>query len=448
MKVIHQFYGYQINETKRCHIANYFNEAGQVVMQQLRDAQKNFPLLGNTDFKQMLYGSWKFTPDERVFITITEGQLDCLSVAEVFDCKYPVVSLPNGASAAYTVLQANLKYLNGFKYVVLAFDSDNAGQDAVDKCLKLFEPGKLRIAHWSMKDANDMLQADKASEIRHTVYNAIEYMPAPILTGQKLVDSLDAYTCKTRPWPFASANRLIAPVRIPGIYSIAAKPKRGKTEFVGEIMRDIISKGGKIAIIALEQTISQVLLRTTSQITGTDLSKIENRLLTDEEKELCQKVASQIVIFDHVTFGSHLETIIENIPYMTDGMGCEYLIFDNLSYAVSKISADERKGIDIAMTSLKDATVKYGFTLWNVCHMKRDENELSDNVSIEKIRGSQGVEMFSDYIIGLDRNVGAQDSVVRNTLIGHVLADRFTGQDTGVKFKMPYNPVTRRFEDK
>ncbi len=442
-----EFYGYQINKEKKCHIANYFNDAGQVVMQQLRDASKNFPLLGDITHKQMLYGSWLFTPDSRVFVTITEGQLDCLSVAEVFNCKYPVVSLPNGASAAYKVLQANLQYLNGFKYVILAFDNDGPGQDAINDCLSLFEPGKLRIVKWRLKDANDLLKEQNHTEIRESIYNAVEYIPAPILTGRALVDTLDAYQCNTKPWPWETANRLIAPIKIPGIYSIAAKPKVGKTEFVSEIMRDIIFKGGKVAIIALEQTIPQVLLRMTSQITGTDLSKIENRLLTADEKELCNEVASKLVIYDHITYGSHLDSIVSNLPYMTAGLGCEYVIFDNISYAASKLSSDERKGIDIAMTALKDCTVKYGFTLWNVCHMKRDDSELTEGVSIEKIRGSQGVEMFSDYVIGLERNVKSENAAVRNTLIAHVLADRMTGQDTGHSFKMHYNANTRRFEN-
>lgn len=442
-----EFYGYQINKEKKCHIANYFNDAGQVVMQQLRDVAKNFPLLGDTSHKSMLYGSWLFSPDSRVFVTITEGQLDCLSVAEAFNCKYPVVSLPNGASAAFKVLQANLQYLNGFKYVVLAFDNDGPGQEAINDCLSLFEPGKLRIAKWRLKDANDLLKEQAHDEIRQVIYNSVEYIPAPILTGRSLVDTLDKYQCKTKSYPWDSANRILAPVRVPGIYSVAAKPKVGKTEFISEIMRDEIAKGGKVAIIALEQTIPQVLLKMTSAITGTDLSKIVNRLLTPEEKELCDEVASKLVIYDHITYGSHLDGLIKNLPYMTAGLGCEYVIFDNISYAASKLSSDERKGIDIAMTALKDCTVKYGFTLWNVCHMKRDDNELAEGVSIEKIRGSQGVEMFSDYVIGLERNVKSDNTAVRNTLIAHVLADRMTGQDTGHSFKMHYNANTRRFEN-
>lgn len=441
-----RFYGYQINRAKRCHIANYFNDAGQVVMQQLRDKDKNFPLLGDSSHKQMLYGSWLFTPDPRVFITITEGQLDCLSVADVFDCKYPVVSLPNGASAAHSVLQANLKYLNGFKYIVLAFDNDKPGQDAINDCLTLFEPGKVRIVKWRLKDANELLKAKEHAEIRHSVYNAVEYIPAPILTGKALVDALDTYTCKTKPWPWDSANRIVAPIQIPAIYTLAAKPGVGKTEFVSEIMRDVIKNGGKVGIIALEQTIQQVLLRMTSQITGTDLMKIKNRLLTPEEKELCSRTAEQLVIYDHITYGSDLSTIVANLPYMTAGLGCEYIIFDNLSYAATSVAANERVGIDKAMTALKDCTVKYNFTLWNVCHLKRDDGEISDGISVDKIRGSQGVEMFSDYVIGLERNVTAETEKARNTLIAHVLKDRMSGQDTGRSFKMQYDAVSRRFK--
>jgi twinkle protein len=442
-----EFYGYQINKEKGCHIANYFNESGQVVMQQLRDSKKNFPLLGDHNYNSMLYGSWLYTSDERVFITITEGQLDCLSVAEAFDCKYPVVSLPNGVQAAYNVLQKNLKYLNGFKYVILAFDNDGPGQEAINNCLKLFEPGKLRIVKWTLKDANEHLKAQEVAKIRQLIYGAVEYIPDPILTGQALVETLDHYSCKTKLWPWKTANRIIAPIQIPAIYTLAARPGVGKTEFVSEIMRDTIQNGGKVGVIALEQTIQQVLLRITSQITGTNLSKIKNRDLTAEEKELCHKVASQLVIYDHLTHGSSLDTIIDNLPYMTAGLGCEYVIFDNVSYSATSVANNERIGIDKAMTALKDCTVKYNFTLWNVCHLKREDGEITEGVSVDKIRGSQGIEMFSDYVLGLERNTSSENPTIRNTLIAHVLKDRMTGLDTGRSFKMSYNPETRRFED-
>lgn len=439
-----EFYGYMINKEKGVHIANYFDDAGNIVMQQLRDAEKNFPILGNKEYNETLWGLDKFTANKNVFLTITEGQIDAMSVAQAFDCKYPVVSLPNGAKSAAQVIQRNMHKLTGYKYVVLAFDNDKDGKTATEQCIKLFEPGYVRVAKWALKDANDLLKADRVAEIRQTIYSAVEYVPDPVITGQALLDSLNNYQSETREWPWKIANQKIAPIRIPALYTIAAKPQTGKTEFVSEIMRDVIQSGGKVGVVALEQTVQQVLLKLTSTITGIDLTNITNRDYTEEEKESCRKVADSIVIFDHITFGSDLKNIVDAVPYMVKVFGCKFIIFDNLSYSATSLSTDERLGIDKAMIAFKESTIRHNYTLFNVVHLKRDSG-FDEGPDMDQIRGSQGVSMYSDYIIGLDRDISSESN--KNILEAHVLKDRFSGQDTGKVFKLKFNTKTRQLGD-
>lgn len=439
----YKFYGYTINRDKRCHIANYYNESGEVVMQQLRDAEKNFPLLGDKSHRKMLYGMWKFTPDERVFITITEGQLDALSVAEAFDRKYPVVSLPQGAGSAAEVLSENSKYLSGFKYIVLAFDNDKPGQEAIKSCLDLFPPGKLRIVKWPRKDANEMLMNDEVSEIRKAVYNAVEYIPAPILTGEALLDTLRGYEQKTRKWPWTAANRVISPIYIPGIYTIAAWPGVGKTVVVADIMRAVIKEGGKVGVISLEESTPKLLLKLAAMISGVNLRDIKNRPLTDAEIETARSTANSVVTFDHKTYGSDLATITENLPYIAQALKCEFIIFDNLSFSATNLSDDERRGIDKAMLALKDSSTKYNYVLFNIAHLNDDSNDYKSC----SIRGSRAVHMYSDYEIYLGRNVETDDPNDRNTLEFYIKKDRETGEDTGKSFQLRYNTKEKRFLD-
>lgn len=455
-------YGYMVNAEKQVHIANYYNAAGELAMQQVRTADKKFPIFGDKAYNDTLWGAHLFTPNENVFITITEGQIDALSVAESFECKYPVVSLPNGVRAdnngnnrAAEVLTKNKKYLDGFKYVVLAFDNDGPGNAATKACLKVLEPGKVRIARWPQKDANDMLKLGDKAGIRQVVYSAVEYIPDPILTGSQLMLSMEGSTAKTRPWPWDSANKKIRPIRIPSVISIAAKPGIGKTEFVSELMRGVIGDGGRIGVIALEQTVQGVLVRLTDSLTGSTLGDIANRAFTDEEKEQCKWVADQLVIYDHITYGSDINTIVDNIAYMVKGLNCEMIIFDNLTYSATSIGGDERRGIDKAMVALKDSTVKYNYTLINVCHFKRDDEgdslslvEGDCPVNIKNIRGSQGIELYSDLVIGLHRDKGSDNEKIRNTLQAWILKDRLPpGQDEGKMFKMRYDTKEKRLGD-
>lgn len=443
-------YGYMINREERCHVANVFDEAGNIVYQKIRTVpDKNFYSCGNKKYSDSLYGQHLFTPNPKLFVTVTEGEIDCLSVFEAFKGEFdtPVVSVLQGAASAEKAIKKNLEYLQGFKYVVLAFDNDKPGREATEVCLKLFEPGKVRVVRWPQKDASDLLQAGKGDKIRKLIWRAKEYMPEPIKTGDALIKTLDDYQTKTRNWPWGTANKTISPIHIPAVYTIAAKPAVGKTLFCSELMRDVISSGGKVGIIALEETIQKVLLKMTSALHNVDLLSIHNRELTDEEKGMCIDVADNIVIYDHITYGSDISSICANIPYMVRSCGCELIIFDNLSYSATGLAGNERIGIDKAMVQLKDSTVKYEYTLLNVCHLKRDDEEEMKPLTAESIRGSQGVEMYSDYIIGLDRDRTSDDPTIRNTLYVNVLKDRMSGQDTGEIFSLYYNKETGRLED-
>lgn len=440
-----EYAGYMINRDKGVHIANYYDDTGTVKMQQLRTGDKQFPLLGDKSFNQTLWGMHQYPANKNVFLTITEGQIDRLSVLQAFDCKYPVVSLPNGVKSAAKVLEKNMKKLLGFKHLVLAFDNDEPGRQATKECLALFDPGFVKVAHWVKKDANDHLMAGEVAEIRNTVYNAVEFIPPCVITGQALLDTLKDFKPKSLDWPWASFRKFLNPIYVPGIYTIAGLPGVGKTILMAEIMRSVVERGAKVGVISLEESVQRMLLKLTSLITGVDLKGIRNRQITEEEIELCRSTADSIVTYDHKAYGSDLLTIVDNLPYIAKSLDCEVIIFDNLSYSATGAGDDERRAIDKAMISLKDSSTKYEYVLFNICHLNDDGEEGGSGGAT--IRGSRGVQMYSDYVIHLSRDTEADNLRERNLLTFHVKKDRESGEDTGKSVKLRYNPNTQRLED-
>lgn len=435
-----EFYGYQVQKDKGVHIANYYDDAGNVKMQQHRTSDKKFPIYGDKSYNDTLWGMHKFTPSDNVFITITEGHIDALSVAQVFDCKYPVVSLPNGANSGYEVIKRNLHKLSQFKYVILAFDNDKPGREATEECISLFEPGKVRVAKWKRKDANEYfngktLEWENLAELRQTIYNAVAYLPPSILTGESLLNTLKGYNLKSIPWPWKSFNERLHGIDIPSVITIAGLPEHGKTTMMADIMRYEIKRSNKVGVISLEQSIPKLLLKTTSLLTGFDIKKIRNRDLTDEEREYCRETAESIVTHDHRTYGSDINVILKNLPYIAQALNCEVIIFDNLSYSISGGRDEERREIDRAMIALKDSSTKYEYVLFNICHL----NDNDDNK--DSIRGSRGVQMYSDYVIHISRDFET------DTLWSEVMKDREEGEDTGKKIPLKYNKITRGLED-
>jgi twinkle protein len=424
-----------------CHIANILNESGTVVAQKIRKANKEFTILGDRAALSQFYGQWLFTPNDKLFITITEGELDALSVAEAFECRWPVVSLTNGAQSAKRQIEKNLDYLHKFKYVVLAFDNDEAGKKATQECLNLFEPGKVRVCTWKEKDANDMLRKGMKRAISKCVYDAVEYMPSPIKTGEALTECLRKHRRETVPWPFDSANKMIGEIELGRVYTICARPGVGKTEMGQSLINQFVQEERNVGIIPLEQSMSEVILKTHDKIYGTHYFETKNDNLTEDVISECSRVMKHLVIYDNDVRGASLDEMKANIPYMARSGGCDVIIYDNLSYSAGTDTADWQK-LDNTITMFKTLALKYNFAFIVICHLNRKDSQLNDGNPMpheNDIRGSQGLEMFSDVVLGLWRDTKAEDEEVRNTLHAHVLKDRITGQAKGKSFALSYD---------
>ena len=144
-------------------------------------ATKEFQIIG-TNKGSGLFGQ-EANRSGGKYLTICEGELDALSVSEMFDGKWQVVSLKNGASSSARDIKDNLEYIESFDNVVLCFDQDQAGFDAIKSCQDIISVGKLKVCKLPMKDASEMLMAGKVREFTNAWWSAESYTPAGIVKG-------------------------------------------------------------------------------------------------------------------------------------------------------------------------------------------------------------------------------------------------------------------------
>ena len=125
-----EFWGYGVSNYRgqRVQVANYRDATGKLQAQKLRFANKDFSVVGNLK-KSGLYGEhlWR---DGTKFVVVTEGEIDAMSVSQVQDLKWPVVSLPSGCTSAKKAIGQSIEFLCTFDHVVIMFDNDEAGQKA------------------------------------------------------------------------------------------------------------------------------------------------------------------------------------------------------------------------------------------------------------------------------------------------------------------------------
>jgi twinkle protein len=221
---------------KPTHIMNVRNEKGELVAQKYRLPGKEFRWEGDGD--DLLYGMWLWGKGKS--ITITEGELDALSVSQAFDLKWPVVSLPNGAQSVKRTLKRCYDYLSGFDKIVLMFDMDEPGRKAVEEAALMLPAGKVFIATLPEKDANDVLKKQGPGAIVNAFWQAKPYRPDGIIRGSDLkLDDLMSATAKGFDLRCPDLNNKLLGLRKAEITLFTAGSGIGKSTLVRQLMYEL-----------------------------------------------------------------------------------------------------------------------------------------------------------------------------------------------------------------
>lgn len=435
-------------ENQKVHIANYRNQKGDIVAQKIRFADKSFKFLGNPKAVS-LYGQWLWR-DSGKMVIVTEGEIDALSVSQLQNHKWPVVSVPNGAQGAKKAIQRNLDWLEQFETVVFMFDNDRQGREAAAECALLLSPGKAKIASLPLKDANDMLVAGRGRELLDAIWEAKTFRPDGIIQGSELWELINRNEAdESIPYPWLGLSEKTHGLRKGELVTFTAGSGIGKSLTCREIAYHLLQQNQTIGYIALEENVRRSALG----LMGLHLSKplhLNREAVSDEDLRLAFEKTlgtGRVFFYDH--FGSiNSENLLRRIRFMARGFNCDWIILDHLSIVVSGIGdGDERRMIDNTMTALRSLVEELGIGLILVSHLKRPEgkgHEEGAPTSLSQLRGSGAIAQLSDLVIGLERN--QQDEHNANLTLVRVLKNRFSGE-TGVACHLRYDPDTGRLNE-
>ena len=438
-------YGVSVYQGKPCQVATYRTEQGTPVVQKLRFADKSFLMLGEKSSKDSipLYGMNLWSGGK--IVVVTEGEIDALTVSQLQGNKWPVVSVPTGASGAFKAIKTHLNWFDGFEKVILMFDQDDAGQQAALRCAELFKPGHAALAKLSMKDPNELLLAGRGDEIIREIFNAKPYRPDGIVEGKDTWEFLLKQSHKKGvSYPFDGLNVKTQGIRRGEVVTVCAGTGIGKSQLCREIALHLITLGEKVGYIALEEGLG----KTVASFVGLSLGQPIHASLepSEEVKKAWEGIAPKLVFYDH--FGSlDTDILLNRLRYMAMGLDCTFIVLDHLSIVISGIrEGDERRLIDNTMTKLRSLVEEQQIGLILVSHLRRSDGKPHEEggvTSLSHLRGSGGTAHLSDIVLGLERN---QQSDTPHETVVRVLKNRFSG-NTGVACTLTYDLTTGRMSE-
>jgi len=389
-----------------------------------------------------LFGQHLFPPKSAKYITVTEGEYDAASAFEMMGSRWPVVSVLNGTGSALQDVKNNFEYLNSFDNVVLSFDADEAGVNAVKQITALpWPPGKLRIMrHKLHKDANDYKVAGNAAAYTKEWWDAPAYMPDGLKFGSSLWQSIiHRPNHFTTEYPWAGLNKLTYGIRLSEMVIVTAETKIGKTSILKEIEYKLLmdpeikEKGYGVGFLHLEEpdydtVLGLMSIHAQKPFHLPDVEKTEEELRNAYDAVVNNE---RVVVWDH--FGSNsIEAVLNKVRHMA-ALGCKYIVLDHLSIVVSDQDGDERKRLDEIATKLKMLCMELNIALIAVIHQNR----------AGQIRGTAGVEQLANIVFKLYRDKLDPDPWRRNVTKIVVENNRFCGR-TGVACYLWWNEMTNR----
>lgn len=420
-------------------IADYRNKDGEVVAQKIRTPDKDFSTLG--DFSEVaLFGSHLWNGGKK--IVVTEGEIDCLTVSQLQNNKWPVVSVPNGAKAAKKAIARNLDYLSKFDEVVFMFDMDDPGIAAAKECAALIPVGKAKIATLSMKDPNELLLAGKGDEVVSAMWNAKSYRPDGLLSFDDVIERIRKPVEWGLPWWDDRLTQLTYGRRYKEVYTIGAGTGIGKTDWLTQQIAFDMDLNAQVGLIFLETPVDELGKRIAGKKMGC-LFHIPDAGWTPEQlNEGSEWLRGKGSLYD--SFGqTDWDVVSGHMRYMATALGIRIFYLDHLTALAD--TTDEKGSLEEIMKQLAGLAHELDVMVILVSHLSTPEgkpHEEGGRVTIRHFKGSRSIGFWSNFMFGLERNGQAENVAERHITTFRILKDRNTGRATGETLLLTYDRDT------
>lgn len=450
-------------------VAVYFpsyNQKGKLIGYTKQDLTKSkeekyhWSTIGSVNISNKLFGQEvaEKVNRRRANIVITEGQWDALSVYQslvdaVKNTKYEgieplVVSIPMGTANAVEALLHNENYIKSHDSMTIFFDDDYCtpaeikkgimkGHEAREAVASAFIDSGISlmtvVTDDGFKDASDYMQAGMSKELAKLVQ-----FGRRVYTAEKIVKAADI-----------TLEDILAP-REEGVYVdcfpklmekihgfrtgelvILTSPSGVGKSTVTSIFASAFMKNEKLGMIYLEEDNKETMQRLIASKLNVNYLKFKDNPTSVATSEEIEAAYREIVDNDRLVMLGHfgslpVSELMAKIKHMHLVEGCRYIILDHLSMVISGSAvSDERKELDIAMTTLAAFCAANDVCIIAVSHINRtaadlfkapkvkegeEEKPFWVKITKEMMRGSASLEQLSWIILGLEPEINPDRS--------------------------------------
>ena len=436
----------------------------------VRQLPKTFYTVGSMGAESDLFGQHKFRNSNSKKVLITAGEVDAMSAYAMLnkpDSEYeptPVVSAVVGETASFKQLKNHYEWLNRFEQIIVCYDNDHAGQNAVKKLVDVLPKGKMYVMNIDLKDANEMLVQDRSRHFLNAFLKAKPYTPDGVVSSAEVMDDVIVHvqTKKIPLPPFMHRLQKLMASGIPTgcIVNLGGASGQGKSTLADEMLYYwIFNSPYKVGILSLESDTGSYGTKLLSRHLETKIELIES---IDEKLELLQSedvIAKsnelwctpdgqpRFYLIDERDGG--LESVKEQIMRMIVQCDCRLIIIDPTTDLIDSLTNEQQAAF---MSWQKGLVKSHKVTIINILHTRKTvqgQKAGSTGASLheEDFHGNSSLYKSAAANILFSRNKESDDEVEKNTMYLKLTKCRWTGNTSPVAGKYYYDNKSHKLYD-
>lgn len=441
------------------------NTKGKIAGFKCRNHPKDFRYgnVGHTGGKNQLSGQAKYKGFNK-YILIVGGEEDKVAAYQMLEdnragkphiAQVHVVSPTCGENSAVKQIAAQYSFFDQYEQIIIGMDNDDAGKKAAEAIAAVLPKEKVKIALWSGKDPNKMLQDGQASQFTRDFYNSKPLISSGIAESTGLMDTVREELMRPRiklPPEWLDVERAMkGGIRQGSIVNIIGDTSVGKSTHINSLNYFwMFNAPEKVGVVSLEATAGQYTLDMLS------LHLEKNLLWIGEGEDILAYLDRPDVMAQYENLLTHesgeprfsilderdgdIKMLERQVEKLIHQYGCKIIVIDVLTDILRGTNGDLQED----HMKWQKQIVKGGITIINVLHTRKPVNSDGSwrKATEYDAFGSSTFVQSAAYNIVISRDKMNNDPIVKNTT--HVDMPKCRGGETGEIMQLIYDVETRR----
>lgn len=383
---------------------------------------------------------------------ITEGQKDTMALWQVLrrysnltDYVPAVISLPNGVKSVDKMVKY-VKQMDRWGEVVLCFDNDEAGKQAVKNFISIYPQAKT--VSLPLKDAHDMLMAGREKELfQAAMFQAKKPLSDKLKRSSDVWDLASQRPEQGMSWPWPDMTSLTRGIRRgEGVY-FGGGVKMGKSCLVNELGSHLIVEHNLPVFFCKPEEENHI---TAQKLAGVATDSIFHDPKREFDMEAFER-GKRLINDKAIMYGEYgkveWDQLKREIRYVCASEGVKDVIIDPITCLTVGLGSGEANERLVEIAADMAAMAKeLQFTYYIFCHLNAPQSgpphERGGHVLSTQFAGSRAMMRACYYMVGLEGNKDPDLPELKNLRHLVLLEDRNFGE-TG-RIPLIYNNNTGR----